>query len=702
MKKIFPYILLVTLTSASELSHTLTNQGYTGFINTPSATVMNEGDITLHINNQFDNSLNGYSYNQDHANQEDYIVGFGLFPFFEIQGRLSEAPGFHRDLSANMKIQLPYTHKYFPNVAIGAQDLGSAANQYGNYYAVMDKEFWFVRASLGYGHSTVDNEEKSRMDGLFGALEVRTFDWLYLLAEDDTQEQFAGVRVHMPKSWTSWFEATTLISTNITNDYETSINLNITFPLYENIDSYSAHSTNKYVQEVAKLNEENRSSDILPVVEIEEKKDIPIEVKNITLLEIKKSLVDLGIENISIASKNDQVYIGYENGTFLFNDLDAMGIIIGLLTQTHYVKFAIEQKRSQTTVFTLIGDLDKAKSFYATPNLETKTAFTSSLKKISRLDLSKYTIVVKNQNSTLFKPKLEFTPKLRTFIGNEFGVFNYMLSLQTKLQVNIFEGIDISAVANIHIYDSEIDDHRYDWFMKLYSEGSYLNSVMIHSSNSVLGGVNTLSLGSFEENFLGVMDQYIYNIGDHTMQFKAGYFSQFQDGDPFKERQLGKILTRYLYMAKYSYLVEDYDTLFEINGGQYWNQDIGFDMQVKRFFGDIAVALVYQETTPFFSGTAFSEGTDRYAGVSIELPLTLRHTPNYKYGQVRGTNSFKHSIRTTIARKDGSNAIVPGGNYNPPVAIDSENYFYNRNRLQLSYFKTHAFRFVESYEKYVK
>jgi hypothetical protein len=238
--------------------------------------------------------------------------------------------------------------------------------------------------------------------------------------------------------------------------------------------------------------------------------------------------------------------------------------------------------------------------------------------------------------------------------------------------------------------------------MKLYEEGSSMQSVMLHLNNNILGGVNTLSFGTFQENFYGGVDQYIYNYENHTFSFKAGYFTQFQDGDAYKERYLGKIPNRYLLMAKYSYLVEDYDTFLEINGGEYWNQDVGFDLQIKRYFGDVAVSLSYEESRPYFKNTIFSDtvNVNRYAGIGIEVPLTLRHTPNFKYGQIRGTNSFSHTIRSTVARKDGTNTIVPGGNYNPKIAIDSQNYFYNRNRLQLSYFKTHAFRFVEAYEKY--
>jgi hypothetical protein len=684
------------------LEHTLSNQGFTGIINTPNAMTMKTGDVSFHIDNQFDNALRAYDYTREYDSQEDYIFGLGVFSNIELQGRLSEAQGYHRDLSANIKIKLPLDYKYLPNIALGAQDIGSAANYYGNFYGVIDQEFWFVRASLGYGHSTVDSQRHKRMDGVFGGVEIKTFDWLYLLAENDSQENFAGIRIHMPKNWTSLFELNAVVSTNISDDYETSVSVNLNFPLYEDTQStkISIISATEENTKEENLTSSDFNATIIPQVIL--KKDIA-QTKNITLNidYIKKELIRLGLENITIGTKGESIYVGYENSTFLFNELDAMGVVIGLLQKSVYNDFIIEPKHSGMSVFSLSGSLVYAREFYKNPNIVTKHDFTSSLYKSTPIKLNNYSLYVKKENSTTFKPKLEFSPVLQTFVGNEFGLFNYMLWLKTKFFMNLYKGVDFTATGNIHIDDSEIDDHSYDWFMKLYEEDSSIQSVMLHLSNNLFGGINTLSVGTFEKDFAGGVDQYIYNYDNHTFKLEAGYFKQFQDGDPYKEQYLGKISNRYLLMAKYSYLFDKYDTFTELNFGQYWNQDIGFDLKVKRFFGDIAVYVSFEQSKPYFSNSLFSEDTDRYAGIGFEIPLTFKHTQSYKYGQVMGTKAFDHQIKSTIAREDGTNTIVPGGNYNPKIALNSENYFYNRNRMQLSYIKIHSFRLVESYKQYI-
>ena len=696
MKKLtIIFLFLSNFIYASELSYSLSNQGFTGIINIPNAQVMTQGDLTFHLDNQFNNSLRGYDENKEHSYSENYVFGVGLFPYVEIQGRFSEVPGYHRDLSANLKFKIPYTHKYLPNVALGYQDLGSAANYYGNRYIVFDKEISFIRTSFGYGVSTVDNDANKRMDGFFGGVELKTFDWLYLLAENDSKENFMALRIEMPKTWNSNFKLNTLITTNITQNYKTSMSINLTFPLYENSKSYSANSVNKYKQDVYQLQQVKKSSYLNEEVKIDN-----ILSQNITIKEIAKEIEKLGIENITIATKNDTIYIAYENSVFLYNDLDAMGIVIGLLTQTKYSKFILEQKKSKVVVITLSGDIDKAKKFYENPNAITKELFANSLQKISPFNRKDFYINVVNMNNSFLKTKIELSPKLTTFIGNEFGAFNYKLWLRTQVIINLYDGIDFSAVGDIHIHDSEIDDHQYDEFMKLYENGSYIESLMLHGSKNIFTGINTLSIGTFAENYAGVINQYINNIGNHTFKIKIGYFEQFQDGDAHKEFWLGKFDSRELYLMKYSYLLSSYNIIGEINFGKYWNQDKGFDIKIKRYFGDVAVYLGYQESKS--KNNFFSEELDRYAGLGIEIPLTLKHTPTYKYAQIKGTNHFNYFLKSTILRDDGTNNLVPSSNYDPYISISSEEYFYNRNRLQLEYIKQNLYRLVDIEKKIEK
>jgi len=196
---------------ADNLSSSLSSQGFTGLINAPNAQVIREGTATFQFNNQFDNHLRGYNSATPYSFEENYIAGIGFLSSSEFVGRLVEAPGYARDLAVNIKFQIPYQHKYLPNIAIGAQDLGGEANFYDNTYVVADKELGFVRVSLGYGKAgeNINREHGKntklgqRMDGLFGGVEAKVTDWFSVMAEHDGQENHAGLRVAIPSSMLS-------------------------------------------------------------------------------------------------------------------------------------------------------------------------------------------------------------------------------------------------------------------------------------------------------------------------------------------------------------------------------------------------------------------------------------------------------------------------------------------------------------------
>jgi len=79
-----------SLIVAENFSNSLSSQGFTGLINTPNAQVIKEGDAVFQFNNQFDNHLRYYNYNNSDASEENYIAGIGLIPNFEVVGRLVE------------------------------------------------------------------------------------------------------------------------------------------------------------------------------------------------------------------------------------------------------------------------------------------------------------------------------------------------------------------------------------------------------------------------------------------------------------------------------------------------------------------------------------------------------------------------------------------------------------------------------------
>ncbi len=160
--------------------------GYTGLFNTPNAEVLEKGVIDVGYNNQLD--VRGQAYVDGH----NYIFSAGVFDGLEVSGVIAsntmhdnmfaEGRGQLRDLSFNLKYQIPYIPKEWFNLAIGGKDLGGAANNYETYYLAGSREWNDFRFSAGFA---VSDRATGQMDGAFAGIEWQPLDWLAVQVEHD-------------------------------------------------------------------------------------------------------------------------------------------------------------------------------------------------------------------------------------------------------------------------------------------------------------------------------------------------------------------------------------------------------------------------------------------------------------------------------------------------------------------------------------
>jgi hypothetical protein len=689
MKRIAILLGTATLLTAEPLPSSLSMQGYTGLINTPNAQVMDEGDIALSFNNQFDNHLRGYDDSRDRNDAQDYVFGVGFLPNFELQGRVKEQHGYIRDLSANVKYQLPQFYEYFPSIAIGVQDLGSEANNYENYYIVADKSYSFLRASIGYGYS--NNSRAPRMDGVFGGLEARIAPWISVLGEYDGEEGHAGLRLNMPKEWSEEVRLNATIASNLSDSGHMSFMVNAVIPLQreERYVAGPAAEDTAMQQKSDTVVEKGPGSQAVTKKHTSKKHTSK---KNLQKEgELIKTLVDAltedGLQNITIATHGDVIFVAYENSVYRHNELDAIGSVLrkAIKLSAYYKRFVIQAKKSNVVITSLSGSLTKAKEFYLDPSFESKTAFVASLSESKNHSLDGE-VRVRDANPGKYKTHLVVAPKITTFVGTELGVFDYQLLLATAAYWNLYTGLDFSVHYDTPISHSDALDPRTGLFGRSYSDGGW-RSIMLNYTLEVAGGFNTLSAGQFMYDYVGVMDQFIYNYEKHTFKVKLGYFEDKDYSSVHKE----------VYLAKYTYNYAPLDLYLEVQGGKYWYQDTGFGLSAKRFFSDVAISVNYLQTSPE-GNFGFSESNNKYISLAIELPLDFRKSKsNGKYLQLQGDTSWRYAQRSTIDRNDGTNTIVPFSGYDPVMDLESEDYLMNRNRMDLGYIKKNAERLLDTF-----
>jgi hypothetical protein len=292
------------------------------------------------------------------------------------------------------------------------------------------------------------------------------------------------------------------------------------------------------------------------------------------------------------------------------------------------------------------------------------------------VDYRGFRIAVERANSSLFKTRIELSPGLKTYVGTEYGLFDYLLSLRTYVKWNLYKGVDLDLLYDTPLLWSD-DLDRQSGRYRSANRGSELQSLMLNNTDSLGALFNTLSFGRYQSDYLGAMDQVYYRYGRHKAKLKLGYFeNQKIDGD-----------TRKVALASYSYTFPGKDLFLEATGGRFWANDLGYSLEVKRFFGDTLIGFFFIDSEH-----------DNFAGISVEIPLTFRKVGNYRYVQLKGKKDVRYSLRSTVMREDDTNTINNNAGIVPVMQSDIENDFFDRDRLNQPYLEQHLYRIKDAYD----
>jgi len=672
MRFVFFSIFLTSFSFSDNLSNSLTSQGFTGLINTPNAQVIKEGDATFQYSTQKDNHLREYDYNAPMSDQENFLVGIGFLSSLELTAKLVENQGRTRDLSGNIKYKLPLEGKYLPNIAIGWQDVGSAVSFYENRYIVLDKEFDFVRASLGYGDSN-NNFSGIRMNGFFGGLEAKIVDGVSLLAEYDGEESHTAIRFRTPKNWLSGVSVEGMIAQNLTEP-ETSFSINLHVPLFPS----SKLKNSLYASSEKKSGEKLVIPTKIPV-------DKKLKSKKSTPKAIQDKLVAIGFENVQVGYYNKSLYVKLENTIFNHNELDAIGVILGTIIRNsqderHYI---VTLLKNNLQTLTLSGDINLCQEFFLNPSRATEKKFKENLRFTRTFNERNVHFVTKKEKSSFFVPRLELSPALTTTIGTEVGLFDYLVGIRANAYMNLYDGLTVSTMYEAPLFNSEnFDNGRV--FARIYKdrlEKRFVNT-MLHQTVHFESMFNTVSIGQYQSDYLGLLNHFNFTSlsGEHSFNAKVGRFRNQKDNlDDMRD----------VYLGSYRYFYAPLNLFTEFSYGQYWEQDKGAMVEMKRFFGDTSVAFYIKNTVK------------SYAGFEVSLPLTLRKMPkSSSFGQLKGKSDFSYGVRTVVESPDNANYLTVTGGIFPKTDLDLTTVYLNRDRLSVSYIKENLNRIRESFILY--
>jgi hypothetical protein len=706
-------LLLATPSLAlADFHNALSLQGFTGLLNTPNAATTGEGDLYFAYSNQKEPQWRTRTKQQDNV-----MMSLGLFDLLEIGGRFFEAPRVGRDLSGNFKVRVPFIPQgyYLPQLAFGIQDLGggSRARFLQTKYAVASEELWRFRFSVGYGTGP------DRMKGVFGGVELKACDWVYLLAEHDTKEKNVGLRLVTPQIMGYPVHLQATVKSSLDHDpSHPEYAVGIEVPLGLNHNYTKAIPSPRLQEGAATAPQAQKQSGAAPppppgknvqgapeerTSQGEEQtpaahrpqggqapaaqEPVPAQMPTAAQQErILKRLANDGFQNVRVGSSDKLLVVEYENARYNHNELDAMGVVTGIVqleAPPQFETLRVIEKKKGIRILQLEMPLKELRAFFS--DAANKQRLQDALKITPDItDSADIKFVAGDGNSSYLTTQLLLYPGLTTYIGTEVGAFDYLLSLKPDLYVNLWKGGALNARADIPLSWSRNynDGKRF----RAERHESRLDRLMLFQavkpSSTVLA---VLGAGYVLPDSYGTANELLWTPGNGNHQFK---FSQvYTRGDNGGDREE--------YLGSYRYYFSPLDLYLQGTGGKFLTRDRGITAELKRFFGDTAVSVFYKTSVA-------TDGRNHQAGgIQFDLPLTPRRDMKPYVAQVRGTDDWSFAQETAIAKKGSLNYLgTPIGlRLEPPFS--GNRLFYNRDRLSEEYIKEHLLRLRDAYQRYV-
>jgi hypothetical protein len=658
-------------------------QGFTGLLNTPNAATTEEGKIYLSYSNQEEPQWRKRTPHQDNV-----MVSLGLFDLVELGARLVEAPKVARDLSGSFKVRVPFIPKggYLPQVAVGMQDIGGGSKYLQTSYVVASEELWRLRLSVGYGTGP------DRMKGVFGGVELKACDWLYLLAEHDTTEANVGIRLVTPSLF--GYPVNLQATAKSSLDHEPGhpeFAVGLQFPLgvdhhYSAALPTAASTASTATTATTAPAPPKSTTAAAPTITTAEPFQQAMEA-TLQLQVLLNKLTRDGFENVRVGADGKTLVVEYENARYNHNELDAFGVVAGLAqleAPPSFEYLRLVEKKKDVAILQLEMPLAELRAFLA--DAANEGSFDSSLKISRDVTGSQRTVFVPgDRNSSALKASLMLYPGLVTYVGTELSAFDYLLSLKPDLYLNLWKGAVIEARADIPVsWSSNFDDGKR---LRGDRHDPRLDRLMIFqaikpapSLMAIVGGGMVLA-----ESY-GTANELVWTPGAGNHQVKVGQV--YASGGDSKERDEE-------YLGSYRYFFSPLDLYLQGTGGKFLTRDKGFVGELRRYFGDTAVTLFYKNSTTE-QGKNFQIG-----GIQFDLPLTPRRDMKPYLVQVRGADDWSYAQETSIAKEGRSNLVgaAVGVRLEPPYNLNRT--FYNRDRLSDDYIRNHLLRLRDAYRRYV-
>ncbi len=672
-KYIWLFVALIpALTTANtDFSNRLSTQGYTGLLNTPHALITQEKRIDTLYSNHIGDDFPSYTQTAD-----SYLFSIGIWPNIELGGRLVSLYNQElrykgrRDLSGNIKWQF-LNHKFWPALAIGSQDFAGEARTSRSQYIVATKQISDIRLSTGYGF------DSERLKGLFGGIEYRLIPDVYLIAEYDTNNTNYGLRITSDSLNLPFALSLTAKKSPNAKHSDFFYGIGISMPLTGNKQSdktFMPHHSEK------KLSTEKKA---ITHITDDSRKNHQGSLKNRekTLLQnLFHTLNRIGLEKtkVGIDHKKRQLFIEYENHRYNHNEMDALGLVLGIAASKapeNIASLTVLTRKNGIATLETTTQIDAYKQFLAT-NQPPPLSLLQVTYPNEPYDYGKTSFIF-TAKPKAFRSELFLYPKVSTFVGTELGVIDSSIALQADWYLPLWKGASFNIAYRKELYHTA-DFNSGKPFARFRINDGFNNILFNQAVKPYENTISLSSIGQYENDYLTLSNDTIIDIINTPFRIRTqiGYYNHKRTNDS-RTVAIGSI--RYLYAPK--------NIFTEASFGKFWFEDRALTIEVSRYFEDIKITLFYKAND------------ERSAGLKLSLPLTPRKDSRPSILQIKGANRWSYGLQTSIARGTNktSNALDTKIAVIPSLFYNTENIYKNQGRLHPSYIKNNLPRLRNAY-----
>jgi len=690
LKGLRPLLFLFVLFSASVHAQSLgiTSQGSTGGLVIPSAEVLPTGTVALTYGNYEEPQLGVNSTHQDAS------FGVGLLNHVELFGRVTNytnpIPGSifakgTRDLSANVKLQLPTPWTLGPKLAVGLNDFAGGAANFKSRYLVATSHYGPFSVSLGYAQGAAHGHPPT-FDGAFSGLEWRLGNsGASLLAESDGKQNHAGLRWHSPPlaalgraqlvgSLQRSFNAVTPTGSNAD---ATNFALSLVIPLGD------AANARAQAEECAP---DPRRQE-LPAIDAKPEPGTLPPTPEDRLLALRKALIAVGLERVRVGTIKAQwgtsVVVEYENHRYAQNEVDAIGLVLGLgaemappgTQRVHAITLKDGLRLYETSVgVTVFREFLRGGPASAVAN--------SLIWERRPPDWSAQTHWIDAEPTSFSRVRIEIKPNLNYALATEVGAFDYSLAANVQAMAPLWTGGQLYTSYMVPMGNSRNMDANGVFASSRQQSG--LKTAALQQSfwwwnRRVLANV---AAGRFYYDTPGVQGEAAVFVpsSDDMLRLRGAAYTRAPGGLAGGERTLA---------ASYRHMLTP--TMWLEGGEQHYSDgSTGPSVEWKRWFGDVSVGLFFRKG-----------GANRFAGMQMSFPLTPRQGMEPGPVILTGPSQFSQDIRTQLTSAGQSrNLVQPGAVRDLSLDTSLDVDLLNAGRISQDYLVGQLYRMKDAFFAY--